>query len=175
MNKRVQGILSIIGVLMAAAVIYLIIALVVKHWQIVSGLFWTLVIASAVAYGVFRLVEWYRFNRRRPRFHPVWTLAATVVVFLCNWGFGYNMVMLGVEMKPLEAEFLQHANNDPYTIEIGWLDYHGSLDKILAKRDALLRKHHARMVGHWWISTDYPAEINAYYEWDPIWWWPQKK
>lgn len=168
-------ILDILGVLVAIAIICLIIVLVVKYWAIVSGLFWTLVIASAAAYGTFRLVEWIRLDSRRPRFHPIWTLAATLTVFLCIWGFGYNMVMLGVEMKPLEAEFLYHANNDPCKIENGQLNYSGSLDQILAKRDALLHKRHARMVGDWWTSTDFPPRVNAYYEWDPLWWWPHKE
>lgn len=173
MSKR-SFIWSLAGLILLA-VLFLAIGLIIRYWQIVSGLFWTLVFASLLAFAAFKFTEFFRYNpeNRRARFHPAWSILPTVFVFFLVWSFGYNVTMLGWEIKPIEQEFLHHANYDSYTIEGGQMNYHGSLDQILAKRDALLKKRHAKMVGEWWTNTDTGSQINAYYDYD-FWWWLHK-
>jgi hypothetical protein len=170
-----RRILASIIVVVALVALYLVVALIARFWPIVCGLFWTLTFAVGLFYGAFRLAEWIRDSYYPRRFHPRWALLPAMLVFLIVWGYGYDVTMLGWRMKPIEAEFLTHANNDPCTIEGGQMNYHGSLDPILAERDTLLRRYHAKMVGNWWTDTDNGARINAYYEWDPLWWWSHKE
>lgn len=167
MKNRIFGAIAIV---LAAAAFYFIIATMVEYWPIVAGLFWTLVFAGAFAYGAFRLVEWYRLDSRRPRFHPGWILLPTFIVFWAIWSFGYNATMIGQEMKSLEKEFVYRADHEQYSLEYGEMNYHGSLDKVLAKRDALLKKRRAIMIGRWWTDTDTGPHIDAYYQHDFFWW-----
>lgn len=165
-------ILGAVILLLAVAAIYLMIVVLVTYWSVIWGLFWTLVFGLILALVSYFVMEYFRSEANSyspPRFHAAWTVVAVIAVFLIIWNYGYNVTMLGWEMKPVEKEFIYHADNDPYDIVYGEMDYHGSLDPILAKRDAILKKRHAVMIGDWWTDTENHGQIRAYYQHDWLW------
>jgi len=148
------------------------IVVLITYWAIIWGLFWTLVFGLILALISYFVIEYIRVeaNPTEPqKFHSAWTIMVAIAIFLITWNYGYDVTMLGWEMRPIEKEFLNRADSAPYDLEYGQMDFHGSLDEILAKRDAILKKRHAIMIGDWWVDTENYGQIRAYYQHDWFW------
>ena len=172
----VIAIAMLIGLGIIGVIIWTIFAIVlwfIYAWAIIWGLFWTAVFAGGFGYLAYRVMEFIRLDksRRRP-FHQAWTTTAVILVFLPIWNFGYNLTMFDWEIKPIEQAFRDHADHDGYIIRNQQMDYGGSLDSILAQRDAVLKKRHMIMHGDWHVSTTSGSHVDSYYDYDPFWWWP---
>jgi predicted PurR-regulated permease PerM len=86
-----------------------------------------------------------------------WMFICAYVFFLVFFTFH---IIMSIQLSPIKEEFshitlvTQPRQFLDETVVSGVkLNYKGELDTVLAKRDALLKKHGYIMIGKWWVTS----------------------